>query len=142
MIQVICIAIVGNARTGKSTLLNFYLRLLAKMENGEPISLLNGMDNSELFTEFVVVDGFNWAGGDAVLTRGIWQWSCPFVLKDIHGREVVVILMDSEGGNTARNGNEAKNDSCLDAEYMSICGLASSVLVIIKKNNKYSIIRI
>lgn len=104
------------------------------MECGEPISLLNGKDNSEFFTEFV--DGFEWVGGDNVLTLGIWKWSRPFLLKDIHGREIVVILLDSEGENTARVGNDAEKDACLDAQYFSICSLASSVLVIIKINNK------
>jgi len=40
--------------------------------------------------------GFEWRGGMAKCTQGIWLWSRPFVLP-CEGRRIAVLLMDTQG---------------------------------------------
>lgn len=41
--------------------------------------------------------GFGWRSGKDKCTNGIWLWSKPFVLHDLKGRRIGVLLMDTQG---------------------------------------------
>lgn len=41
--------------------------------------------------------GFGWRGGPERMTTGIWMWSEPFVRPTVSGKEVAVLLVDTQG---------------------------------------------
>ncbi|KAI1287874.1 Atlastin-1 [Halotydeus destructor] len=83
----ICIvSIAGATRKGKSFMLNLFLRYL--QSKGSP-DWLND-DKRPLL-------GFSWKAGSVRDTTGILLWSTPFVVKGPEGREVAVLLMDTQG---------------------------------------------
>ena len=43
------------------------------------------------------LEGFSWRGGSERDTIGIVMWSQPFIVKKSDGREVAVLLMDTQG---------------------------------------------
>ena len=78
--------ILGAFRKGKSFLLNFLLRYL---EAG----------GSEDWMEKTLSDpleGFHWCGGSQRDTTSILIWSKVFIVRTTMGKEVAVILMDSQ----------------------------------------------
>lgn len=87
------ISIAGNARTGKSFLLNFLLHYLGHIASGTKPSKNWVME----LAGGGVHNGFSWRGGVKTDTSGILIWSEPFILRDSGGEEVAVILMDTEG---------------------------------------------
>jgi atlastin len=76
----------GAFRRGKSFLLDFLLRFLN--HNGNDHWL--GDADSPL-------KGFHWRGGSERDTTGILMWSKVFVVKTPRGKEVAVVLMDTQG---------------------------------------------
>lgn len=40
---------------------------------------------------------FEWRGGSERMTTGIWMWSEPFVLRTEGGKDVAVLLVDTQG---------------------------------------------
>lgn len=40
---------------------------------------------------------FEWRGGVERMTTGIWMWSEPFVRKTEGGKEVAVLVVDTQG---------------------------------------------
>lgn len=81
------VSIAGDFRKGKSFLLNFLLRYLAS-DNEE---WLDGVNKDS------PLKGFSWRGGSERDTTGILMWSEPFVIKIPPGKEVAVLLMDTQG---------------------------------------------
>lgn len=67
--------------------------------------------------------GFGWRSGKEKCTTGIWLWSKPFVLHDLKGRRVGVLLMDTQG---AWDG-EMSNDQ--SATIFGMTALLSSKLI-------------
>ena len=77
-LPVAVIAVMGAYRTGKSFFLDLLLRHLRR-ETDDKIA------------------GFSWRGGMDKCTEGIWMWSDPFVCRTSEGKEVLVLLMDTQG---------------------------------------------
>uniref|UniRef100_A0A7S0FNM2 GB1/RHD3-type G domain-containing protein n=1 Tax=Pyrodinium bahamense TaxID=73915 RepID=A0A7S0FNM2_9DINO len=123
----------GAFRTGKSFLLDLFLRYLRHGQSNE------GPDNKSpppprgSGSEFPLpawvtasgntidgasdesCSGFRFKGGMEACTEGIWVWSEPFV-RDIKGRPVALVLMDTQGA----------WDSCMTKEQSaSIFGLTA-----------------
>jgi atlastin len=112
--KVAIVAVVGAFRTGKSFLLNFFLRYLRAEVPGDDESeqwmVLEGpelaegnmneggwsmVESAELRRE----SSFKWRGGDKRQTTGIWMWSDPFFRssKATNGEKIAVLLMDTQG---------------------------------------------
>lgn len=111
------VSVVGAFRTGKSFLLNFFLRYLRSSENSEPDMSedwmteeggelsegnLNDMKNKTNDNNDKDINNCNksfaWRGGQERQTTGIWMWSVPFIRKDKKtGEPIAVLLMDTQG---------------------------------------------
>jgi atlastin len=99
--RIAVVSVVGAFRTGKSFLLNFFLRYLrdASGDKNESFSdstqYLGGGQNHEDSQ----ADGgsFQWRGGSDRHTTGIWMWSEPFVRVDRDSCPVAILLMDTQG---------------------------------------------
>lgn len=90
--KVCVVSVAGAFRTGKSFILNFFLRYLqwkASASNSET-------DVDWLATK-IQLNGFSWRGGDDRDTNGILIWPEPFIVEDRNGEEVIIILMDTQG---------------------------------------------
>ena len=112
------VSVVGAFRTGKSFLLDFFLKYLRYPQNkmGEEAwnnlftsktkldgnSNLNEDSNNNLhpdnFDEKESSNGFSWKSGTERNTLGIWFWSVPFIRKlKSTGESVAVLLVDTQG---------------------------------------------
>jgi hypothetical protein len=67
--------------------------------------------------------GFGWRSGKDKCTNGIWLWSKPFVLHDLKGRRIGVLLMDTQG---AWDDKMSKDQS---ATIFGLTALLSSKLI-------------
>nr|CAB3224320.1 atlastin-2 [Phallusia mammillata] len=85
-VPVAVISVAGAFRKGKSFLLNFMLRYLSA--EGKENWIGNGED---------VLTGFSWRGGSDRDTTGIMMWSKVFKIKDLAGKEIALVLMDTQG---------------------------------------------
>lgn len=47
--------------------------------------------------EETALRSFEWRGGVERMTTGIWVWSEPFVRRTESGKEVAVLLVDTQG---------------------------------------------
>lgn len=84
--HVVVLSVAGAFRKGKSFLLDFMLRYMYR--KGEENWL--GQDDEPL-------TGFSWRGGSEPETTGIQLWSEVFLVEKSDGREVAVVLMDTQG---------------------------------------------
>mmetsp|Transcript_24566 Transcript_24566/g.70082 ORF Transcript_24566/g.70082 Transcript_24566/m.70082 type:complete len:594 (+) Transcript_24566:85-1866(+) len=139
--KVAVISVMGAFRTGKSFLLDLFLRhlryeqKLAEAGEGPPppteaperggeeeyplpawmtdagTTIEGGVDGAE--------DGFRFKGGMDHCTEGIWVWSEPFV-RQVDGEPVALVLMDTQG---AWDGNMTKEQS---ATIFGLTALISS----------------
>lgn len=114
--RVAVVSVMGAFRTGKSFLLDLFLRFLryeaAQDESGstqtevpqdrgsnEPYSLpawVTAAGNSIEGGSDEHSDGFRFKGGMDACTEGIWVWSEPFI-RTIRGQKVALLLMDTQG---------------------------------------------
>jgi len=85
--KVCVVSVAGKFRTGKSFLLNVFLRFLKHLENGGLPEDENWLTGERELT------GFSWRSGESSDTTGILVWSHPFILKD----DIVILLMDTQG---------------------------------------------
>ena len=91
------IAVVGPCRSGKSYLLNQLIPF-----KGSPFELGHTMDPE---------------------TMGIWMWDTPFQHTLKSGKEVTVILLDTEGVDAIKSGSRG------DTQVFTLSVLLSSLLV-------------
>ncbi|EDQ90984.1 uncharacterized protein MONBRDRAFT_20202 [Monosiga brevicollis MX1] len=84
-LPVAVVSLAGPFRTGKSFMLNFFLRYLE-----DPV-------NWQLKHSDVVEGGFRWRHGVERDTTGVWMWNKPFVRKLPSGREIAIVLIDTQG---------------------------------------------
>jgi atlastin len=112
------VSVVGAFRTGKSFLLDFFLKYLRYPQNkmGEEAwnnlftsktkldgnSNLNENNNNNIhpdnFNEKETNNGFSWKSGTERNTLGIWFWSIPFIRKlKSTGESVAVLIVDTQG---------------------------------------------
>ncbi|RNA01582.1 atlastin-like isoform X2 [Brachionus plicatilis] len=103
----VIISIIGSFRTGKSFLLNKFLNYLTQSE----------------------LEGFQWSYGSSPHTRGIWMWNTPVPATLPGGREVNLLLMDTQG----TFDNETTHREC--AVIFSLSAFMSSVQIYNIKNN-------
>lgn len=108
-VKVSVISVVGAFRSGKSFLLNFFLRYLRHgsmddlsedwmLKDGNALS--EGNLNHGIITlgEESISASFAWRGGQERQTTGIWIWSEPFIRKcKDSDQNMAVILMDTQG---------------------------------------------
>lgn len=92
-LPVVLFSVAGPFRTGKSFLLNYFLRYLhspvfkgEKGDNAKPL----GEDSEPL-------GGFTWRGGSERNTVGLLIWSEPIIKTLENGDKVAVLLMDTQG---------------------------------------------
>jgi len=111
------VSVMGAFRTGKSFILDLFLRFLKwEMEYPEeaerarnveqpprknedeafPLPAWMSRAGTELEGNSDESEGFRFKGGMDHCTEGIWIWSEPFI-RSIEGKEVAVLLMDTQG---------------------------------------------
>jgi len=104
------ISVVGAFRTGKSFILDLFLRYLrsdpAESFEEEPDEKwmyrggkLEGNNNTTKDSKGDIEGGFGWRSGRERCTTGIWIWSEHFIreLPDSKGEKVAVLIMDTQG---------------------------------------------
>ena len=104
------VSIVGAFRTGKSFLLDFFLKYLRLPQTKvgreawgnlftSKFSKLEGNSNEKVSEDAKNSDsGFSWRSGTERNTMGIWFWSKPFIRKvKATGESVAVLLVDTQG---------------------------------------------
>ncbi|XP_053203497.1 atlastin-2-like [Panonychus citri] len=111
-LPVAIVSIVGDARKGKSFLLNFFLRYLQRHDQEDWIGDLDEP-----------LRGFSWRDGVERDTVGIVLWPKPFVLTRKDGSKIVVILMDTQGFYD----DHTKHDTV--REFFTISTISSSILI-------------
>ncbi|KAM4617325.1 atlastin-3 isoform 2-T4 [Discoglossus pictus] len=88
-LDVVVVCVAGAFRKGKSFLLDFMLRYVySQKEGGDP---------NWLGEEEEPLTGFSWKGGSEPDTTGIQMWSEVFTMRKPDGKEVAVVLMDTQG---------------------------------------------
>lgn len=88
-LDVVVVSVAGAFRKGKSFILDFMLRYLYSQKERGHSNWLG--DPEEPLT------GFSWRGGSDPETTGIQIWSEVFTVKKPCGKEVAVVLMDTQG---------------------------------------------
>lgn len=115
------LSVVGAFRSGKSFLLDFFLRYLRAVQSliigfvlyidrggmiftpsGEVPMWMNYGGSTLEGNEFDVESakkGFSYRGGSERNTEGIWIWSEPFIVPNeaVEGGKICVLLMDTQG---------------------------------------------
>lgn len=109
--KVAVIAVVGAFRSGKSFLLNFFLRYL-RNGNAEDFTQDWMSAEGDVLSEGNMNEGdwslvesekreasFAWRGGEERQTTGIWMWSEPFIRSTCssNGEKIAILLMDTQG---------------------------------------------
>ncbi|KAK3564494.1 hypothetical protein QTP86_022769 [Hemibagrus guttatus] len=84
--EVVVLSVAGAFRKGKSFLLDFMLRYMHRKPEQEWL----GQEDEPL-------TGFSWRGGSEPETTGIQLWSEVFTVRKSNGKEVAVLLMDTQG---------------------------------------------
>ncbi|XP_077494157.1 atlastin-1-like isoform X4 [Amblyomma americanum] len=109
---VVVVAIVGAFRKGKSFLLSFLVRYLQNMGRADWLAEPD-----------VPLEGFEWRGGSQRHTEGIAVWSEAFLGTTSEGREVAVLLMDTQGT------FDCRTTAQVHSVIFALSTLVSSVLV-------------
>lgn len=120
--KVAIFSVVGAFRTGKSFVLDLFLRylrhasahrmlredgagaepesadawkewILAGVETGKHATLEGNSNLEQTHGE----KGFSWRAGRKRNTTGIWMWETPFVRKSASGEDIAVFLIDTQG---------------------------------------------
>jgi atlastin len=92
------VSVVGPLRTGKSFLLDLFIRYLSQLEQTPDLDARPN-DESWMTNRNIEVnhDGlFLWRPSTERTTEGIWIYSRPFI-RSVGGRRVGVVLMDTQG---------------------------------------------
>lgn len=114
--EIAIVSVVGAFRTGKSFVLDFMLRYLKSGENADGSTevseawlgdTLEANENMDLQKGIEAMNksrskkhnegGFGWRSGKDRCTTGIWMWSDCFVRKLPGGKQVAVLLVDTQG---------------------------------------------
>ncbi|KAG7378634.1 Alkyltransferase-like protein 1 [Phytophthora pseudosyringae] len=118
--KVAIFSVVGAFRTGKSFVLDLFLRYLRHASHGRMLKPDGAQDEStEVWKAWVMEGvagsgegklegnsnveqthgekGFSWRAGRKRNTTGIWMWETPFVRKSQSGEDIAVFLIDTQG---------------------------------------------
>ena len=118
--NVAVISINGNKRTGKSFMLNYFLRYLYAQKANKRNWISDNEENK--------LSGFEWRGGAERHTVGIWLWSESFTIKSKSGVDIEILLLDTQG-----NFDEKTTfQEC--GLIFSLSALMSSTLILNMKN--------
>jgi len=117
--KVAIVSVVGAFRTGKSFVLDLFLRYLRHATHGRVLK--EGADAAEgtAWKDWVLAGvegsgesklegnsnmeqthgekGFSWRAGRKRNTTGIWMWETPFIRKSATGEDIAVFLIDTQG---------------------------------------------
>lgn len=104
------VSIAGDYRKGKSFMLNFFLRYLYYISDEQKKLKIEKSDeapdttstNDWLGDRSKPLQGFSWRSGTKPETTGIVIWSEPIIIKTDDGKEVAVLLMDTQGAFDSR----------------------------------------
>ncbi|RHY26857.1 hypothetical protein DYB32_007280 [Aphanomyces invadans] len=104
--KVAIISVVGAFRTGKSFVLDLFLRYL-KYTSSHPAPEVTSrewalacgphLEGNSNFETTNGEAGFSWRAGRKRNTTGIWMWSEPFIRKSSLGEDIAVFLIDTQG---------------------------------------------
>ncbi|KAH9126995.1 hypothetical protein AeMF1_002644 [Aphanomyces euteiches] len=104
--KVAIISVVGAFRTGKSFVLDLFLRYL-KYTSTNPVPDVNSrewamaygpqLEGNSNFEQTHGETGFSWRAGRKRNTTGIWMWSEPFIRQTSSGEDIAVFLIDTQG---------------------------------------------
>ncbi|CAH0482455.1 unnamed protein product [Peronospora belbahrii] len=118
--KVAIFSVVGAFRTGKSFILDLFLRYLRHASHGPMLKRDGAQDEStEVWKAWVMEGvtgsgeeklegnsnvkqthgekGFSWRAGRKRNTTGIWMWETPFIRKCHTGEDIAVFLIDTQG---------------------------------------------
>lgn len=103
--KVSVVSVVGAFRTGKSFLLSWFLRYLERhcvKKGGSSVACRDDeTDDKEWYERVQTLNqhegSFDWRGGTARNTTGMWMWSDPYFLPRSSGEDVAVLLVDTQG---------------------------------------------
>ncbi|KAL4102614.1 hypothetical protein PRIC1_006358 [Phytophthora ramorum] len=118
--KVAIFSVVGAFRTGKSFVLDLFLRYLRHASHGRMLKPDGANDEaSEVWKAWVMEGvtgsgegklegnsnveqthgekGFSWRAGRKRNTTGIWMWETPFIRKSQSGEDIAVFLIDTQG---------------------------------------------
>lgn len=99
----ICVvSIAGDFRKGKSFMLNFFLRYLYHVSSSQHQLVDVSSESDWLNNPDEELSGFSWRGGSDPETTGILLWSDPIVIRQKGGKEIAVLLMDTQGAFDSR----------------------------------------
>jgi len=115
-LPVCVVSVAGAFRRGKSFLLDFFLRYLSREGDDNWMG-----DDTEDNTK--PLEGFHWRGGSERDTTGILIWSEVFTAHTRKGKQVAIVLMDTQG---AFDCNSTVRDC---ATIFALSAMISSVLV-------------
>jgi len=115
-LPVCVVSVAGAFRRGKSFLLDFFLRYLSRDVDKDWMG-----DSGEYSDK--PLEGFHWRGGSERDTTGILIWSEVFTAHTRRGKEVAIVLMDTQG---AFDCNSTVRDC---ATIFALSAMISSVLV-------------
>ncbi|KAL5500550.1 hypothetical protein EMCRGX_G012132 [Ephydatia muelleri] len=113
-LEVVVVAIAGAYRTGKSFLMNLLAGYLQLYQEGEVVDTEKWLQS--------ISQGFDCRPGIDTVTKGIWIWSKPFIIKS-QDKEVCVLLLDTEGEDDV--GTSQKQDMRIYA----LTAMMSSMLI-------------
>ena len=94
--EIAVISIAGEFRKGKSFLLNFFLQYLEYRRKCNPKPIVPGQ-TPEWMKNIRKNDGFQFKSGRTRETTGINVWSEPYVIQTKAGKDIAIIVMDSQG---------------------------------------------
>ncbi|KDO16037.1 hypothetical protein SPRG_18426, partial [Saprolegnia parasitica CBS 223.65] len=104
--KVAIISVVGAFRTGKSFVLDLFLRYLKYTSTHESPdvttrewAMAHGaqLEGNSNFEQTHGETGFSWRAGRKRNTTGIWMWGEPFIRKSKDGEDIAVFLIDTQG---------------------------------------------
>lgn len=144
--KVAIFSVVGAFRTGKSFVLDLFLRYLRHASHGRMLKPDGAQDEStEVWKAWVMEGvtgsgegklegnsnieetygekGFSWRAGRKRNTTGIWMWEKPFIRKSQTGEDIAVFLIDTQGM------FDSETSQMLTASIFGLSTLLSSYLI-------------
>lgn len=117
--KVAIVSVVGAFRTGKSFVLDLFLRYLRHASHGrvlkEGVEAVEGdawkdwvragvegsgeakLEGNSNLEQTYGEKGFSWRAGRKRNTTGIWMWEAPFLRTSDTGEDIAVFLIDTQG---------------------------------------------